>query len=456
MNSCAVLVLHLDYGHMDHEPNRRYLVVNEDMKIEHVLDHLIDFRKKYMTHYNSGKRFYEFFYDYRNGTFTLTHFPDLATESIYEGVTEYGGSLLNKIFDPQILVTDQFLWVLDRMPGNQRMIRYDLEFREFKTFDLSPRLKRGKLFDWHLDTLSNSNRVVCTRQEVAGKEIMSYVTTWDDNGVFDLDYKWPLSETGTKPTSIQVKEVEEGEQIVYGAYGRLDTKKSIGIYVKHVQDGSIMSTKRVPFYQMKHFFDYLSPQEKEDHYRRMKRLQRHEKDLNVSAWVNVYPLNTSEQGYLLAFDSYELVNASGFDVIRNGSPVYGIPQELYPRFSHAMVLRFDSNAVFKQDNFMPITDEGLNISDRKCLRQFQDGDTLHLLCSNSNMTYLAELKPNALMKYWTDTSMYVQEASVVDRRQEVCFAFGDSILVYGIKTKAVKEPRARKVHIYFIEKRKLR
>jgi hypothetical protein len=72
------------------------------------------------------------------------------------------------------------------------------------------------------------------------------------------------------------------------------------------------------------------------------------------------------------------------------------------------------------------------------------------------MTYLAELKPNTFLRHWTDTSLYVEDPTIVDRRQEVRFAFGDAILVYGIKTRVEKDNARRKLHIYFIEKRKLR
>lgn len=451
------MIAHSDYEHMDHLPNRRYIVLNKNVEVEHISQHTIDFRKKFMAAYNSGAHFYEFFYDYRNGTFALTHFPDLETASIYDVTVQYTGTIPNKIFDPQILVTEQFLWVLDRNPGSQRMIRYDLEFREYKVFDLSPKLKRGKIYDWQLDTLSTANRMVCTRQERAGKQAVSYVTTWDDLGALDLEYDWPADQFGNRPQSIRILESEEGEHMVYGSYGRIGEDKSLGVYVKEVQDGSVMETRRTPFYTMKHFFDYLSPQEKEDHNRRMRRLERHEKDLNVSAWVNVYPaFKQSNKGILITFDVFNYINTADNQLFLNGRAVVGMPDQVGMRYSHAMVLRFDEHGQFKQDNYMPLTDQGLNAYDKKCLTQLFESDTLRLVCSNSHMTYLAELKPNTFLRHWTDTSLYVEDPTIVDRRQEVRFAFGDAILVYGIKTRVEKDNARRKLHIYFIEKRKLR
>ncbi|MBO6517594.1 MAG: hypothetical protein JJ975_13690 [Bacteroidia bacterium] len=460
-----VLPVHDDYSKREHNPDRKYLVLDTALNTIDQVDINIEFRQKFADGYSNDTALYQLFYDYRLGDFTLVAvIPGQET-------FRHEGRLPPRMFEPTILVFDENLWVVDHQPGKEKVVVYNFNSEAAHSLDISPKMKRSKNRELEFKWLDGPLQAVYCWQEESAKDCRTYIAVWDDEGELLSSHRLE-HETAYKIQEISVYPVDESQYVMAGVMGNRSTSKSNRVFFGRLEDGSMTIFKTTPFSELIHYFDYLSKQQKKDMNRRIKRLKRHEKEFDVSVLAQVSPLVYMDNSFFLPVEVYSGVYTDQYGADRtyidnsttaiSRTNISGIPQELRGYYySHASLIRFDSFGDIKHDYFVSLNTNVTGQKRDKLLRLHVQADTLCVMYTAKNSTYRGSVKPRSFLKMELDSNVIIRPADVVEQYKDVFFdtgqgVDGQGVILLGFETRVTKLKTRQKENIYVIEKRKLR
>ncbi len=455
LDTTLVLTVFDNFAKREHQPDRKYVVLNQELDVIAQFQPTIDFRQKKVGSYRSISSLYHLFYDYRLGDFTL-----VEVRSDGELVVQ-NGLLPSRIYEPKFIVNGSDLFVVNHQPKQEEVIVLSLIDSSVRTMDVSPTLKLSTVKDLGFEFLPKSEEVFYCWQEQSRNKVITQFVIWDNEA--DVDMRYIRSNQEQQFMDIGIAQTEDGDHIISGSYGKPLTDKSSGVFFGTVQDGSLTQISYTPFTKLTHFFDYMSSYKKDEFERKIKRLKRHEKSTDVAVYAFQHPIHYCDSSFFLALEMYTMSYTDQYGVTRNGSTIAGSPRKFNGYiYSHAVVIRFNEFGDLMHDYYVPLR-LGFTppvLKGNLCIET--DQDTLLIAYSAKNRTYLGKIRPRSFLQMSNDSLLFPgkREAVIALQAQFNFWGFDTSnkchYISHGFETRLVKDGLKRKENIYFIEKGKLR
>lgn len=448
LDSCVVLSHVASYIKADYLPNRRYLVVDHQLVLQH--DSLIEmsFRKKKAASFVGPNKTYDLFYDYRKGNYSMVSVS--AT-----GIEVLEGKFPNKMYEPQLCVTEEATFVLDRRVNRERVYIVGNGKTEGTSTAVTRRKKRTKVFPLYFNTIPQTDQVAYIWRETNAKVDDVHAIIWDNNGERTQQFTISLSKKSIH--NINISSIDDDRYMLSGTYSNNCSKMASGVFMSIVEDGATMLEKTYSFSDLPHYFDYLDRYEKEDMKRKLARLKKHEKSTEIRTHAIAHPLLTVEGGYLLTIEFYNEMYSDQYGITRNGNPVVGSPQSLKGYdFSHAEILRFDAFGTLKHDYYVDIELDYLARKNSAKVMTQVIADTLLLGYAAKNDLHVGDIRPTQFIEMNQQDIHQETTQQVIRKEAQLAILPDGRILVYGFKTVRSDKGLNKKADIYFIETRKVR
>lgn len=431
------------------DPNRRYLVL--DNQLQPVFDTIISipFRQKLLATSEHVTESHTLYYDARKGAATILsiHPKTIEQQSI---------QLPNRIYQPQFVISDSQVYV-DNRTRNKECIYVKNRFtnEEVKQYRVSRKNKRARVYSMYFEKLSN-DEVVYAWREIGPKGHFVHLKIWDETGRLKLSFPFHIPNQTISNLSV-VPSGEEG-YVISGTYGKMDGSGSTGsgVFLSKVEDGSIIETKTYSFVDLTHYFDYFDRYEKEEMLRKIKRLKKHEKSTDIHVGNVIHGLIEVDHSFFLTVEIVTKIYDNVYGITRNGNTVAGAPQEFKGyHHSHAIVCRFDSAYNLLHDYYISID---MNLPNDDAIPHLQTTtvhDSVIVGLAKVNSYKLGVIRPHELMQLETDSSFHANSTDIIYTRNLTLTPSGAAV-VYGEKIRQDKNGLGKQENIYFIEKRKLR
>jgi len=445
----SIIVSQLEsYFKADYVPTRRYLQFKHDLTLlqDTVID--IPFRNKRVSHYSNDSQFYEFFYDYLKGNYSLVEVGD-------SGIQVEAGRFPNKLYEPQLVRTHTTKFILDKRVKKERVYVIQDDQEKGVSTSVSRMKKRTKVSALFFDVVSNSSDVSYIWRESSNRVDDVHALIWTNDG--ELLHRFSLQLPDKSIHSVSISQIDEDRYLVTGTYATYQTKMASGAFMAIIEDGAMMEVTLYSFSELPHYFDYLDRYEKEEMKRKMARLKKHEKSTEIRTQAICHPVKQMGESYLLAIEFYEESYTNDYGVTRNGNTIAGTPQTLKGyEYSHGTVLRFDLNGQLKHDYYLPIELEYLAKTKDLKLKSVVVGDTLYIGYAALNHLYFGNIKPAAFVSLTKESAVANEPDSVIRKEAKFTYLDDGRVLVYGFKTTKSGKGLNKKADIYFIETRKVR
>ncbi|MFT5512314.1 MAG: hypothetical protein ACI8SE_000712, partial [Bacteroidia bacterium] len=445
----AILVSHVEESvKADYIPKRRYIVL--DTKLRQLYDTIAEvaFRRKHKANYVGDSLFYDFFYDYRLGEYSLV----TADKNMFFLME---GTLPNKMYEPQLVITSEANFFLDRRINKERIITQIKDSSVYHSTYVHRKKKRTKVFPMYFDKVENSDDVAYIWREKSQKVDDIFVGIWESDGEAKDRFKFVIP--GKSVHGITIRQFDEDRILLTGTYAKASSVQASGAFFAIVEDGATMLLNTYSFSELPHFFNYLDRYEKEEMKRKLARLKKHVKSTEIRTHALAHSIIAVDRSFLLTIEFYSEVYDDYYGVRRNGNTIAGSPQSLKGYdYSHAICLRIDHNGQVKHDYFFDIT---LDYTARKkggIIRTQSIQDTLLLGYAGKNKFYFGSVKPLVFATMKSDTSFVQNDNGTIRRDAQFLYLPDGSVLVYGFKTQKGVIGQKKKADIYFIEKRKVR
>lgn len=445
----AILLSHVEASvKADYIPSRRYIVL--DTSLHQLLDTTaqVPFRRKHKFAYTHDSVYFDFFYDYRRGAYSL-----VAVDQINLTVRE--GLLPNKMYEPQLAITPDATFVLDRRINKERVVVQTHGSKEYASTYVNRKQKRTKVFPLYFDRIENCSDLAYIWREKSQKVDEVYVGIWESNGEVRCRFKFEIPEKSVH--SIAVRQLDEGRLLITGTYSKPTTIQASGAFFAIVEDGTIMVLKTYSFSELPHFFNYLDRYQKEEMKRKLARLKKHNKSTEIRSHALAHPVVSIDQSFLLTIEFYSEVYSDYYGVTRNGNTIAGSPQSLKGYdYSHAICLRVDQEGQVKHDYYFDISLDYFARNKEVIIKTQPVEDTLLLGYASRNKFHFGSIKPLVFASMESDSNLMLNPTGTIRKDAQFFYLPDGSVVVYGFKTQKGIGGFKKKADIYFIEKRKVR
>jgi hypothetical protein len=429
-------------------PDRRYIVLDSVLKTQIDTSISLPFRHKHQFNLVRGSTYFDFFYDYRRGDYSIVEIGPTVFKI-------HSGSLPNKMYEPQMVITDYGRFVLDRRVNKERIVYLFNTDKIRASTSVNRRKKRTKVFPLYFNTISESSDVAYIWREKSQKVDDVHVNIWNDNGEAKHQFNFEIPEKHVH--GIDVRRLDENRVMLSGTYSKLPSKKASGAFFAIVEDGAVLSLNTYSFSEMPHYFDNLDRYEKEEMKRKLARLKKHHKSTEILAHCKPQKLIESGASYLLPIEFYVESYLNEYGVTRNGNTVAGSPQsKIGYDFSHALILRVDDQGQLKYDYFLPLELEYIAPTISQIVKTNHLGDTLQVGYAAKNNLYFGHIEPANFASLKKDSSFYSLSDEVVRKEAKFVYLKNGTIAVFGFKKVKANSGVLKKEDIYFIETLKVR
>ncbi len=428
-------------------PQRRYIVLNDSLGV--VLDSVLDqpFRLKKKDQVVYSNSLIDFFYDYRYGTFGLNKIT-------IDSITQATGQLPRKIYNPTAVLNHNFVYIADETPNKERIIRQSLIASETTTTDVSRIKKRTRVTGLFFDTIPNSREVCYIWNERSKKVDDVYVKIWNDEN--EESVKFQIAIDGKSIQKVSITKIDDGEYILSGTYGKMNSTKSSGAFIAFADEGSIIKSNIYSFSDLTHYFDYMDVYQKEDMKRKLARLKKFEKSTDILVQTIPHNLIDVEDAWLLPIEIVVPKYTDLYGISRNGNQVVGTPRERVGYdYTHSTILRFDKSGELIHDYFVPFYLKYLPEKEKPQLQYTVNRDTLVLGYAARHSFYFGDIKPLSFESLSSDTLRPEINDNVTRIEKRFFFIDSNTIVEYGYKTIKGDGILPKRREVFYMEKRKL-
>lgn len=429
-------------------PTRRYILLDSILKVQIDTIPPIPFRHKPRDQYRTNDAFYDFYYDYRRGEYSLVE----SSKSEFQVVS---GDLPNMMYEPQIVVGDEAKFFLDRRINRERIVVAPTEAPGYESYSVKRVKKRTKVFPLYFDFIQGGTDVSYIWREKSSKENDVFVATWSGTGESFGRFQFSIPDKTIH--GITIYQLSEDRILLTGTYAKYTTRQASGVFFAVIEDGCCLNMKTFSFSDLPHYFDYLDKYEKLEMKRKLARLKKHEKSTEIRTHAFAHPVISIGNGFMLPVEIYKELYTDLYGVTRNGNTIAGSPQDFKGyAYSHGLILRFDAEGQLKHDYYFDIDLDYIPWTTSAKLQTFVDDDTLQLGYAAKNKLYFGHIKPLEFGELNSDTIPGKNSTKVTRKEAQFFYMNDGSALIYGYRTQKQKQGFLKKADVYFIEKRKVR
>ncbi len=429
-------------------PTRRYILLDSFLQKQMDTTPAIPFRHKPKGQYQTNEAFFDFFYDYRKGAYSLVE----STKQKFQVVS---GVLPNKMYEPQLVIGSETRFFLDSRINRERIIIESPDAQAYKSYSVKRVKKRTKVFPMYFDFVQGGTDVAYIWREKSNNVNDVFVASWNSSGELLGRFKFSLPDKVVH--GISIHQLDEERVLLSGTYSKYATRQASGMFFATVEDGCCMGVKTYSFSDLPHYFDYLDKYEKQEMKRKLARLKKHEKSTEIRTHAFAHPIIAMGGGYMLPIEFYKELYTDLYGVRRNGNTIAGSPQDFKGNdYSHGLILRLDDQGQLKHDYYFDMELDYIPWTTTAKMQTYVDGDTLLLGFAGKNNLYFGHIKPLEFEELSSDTIPGKNSAKVTRKEAQFFYMKDGSALIYGYRTQKQKQGFLKKADVYFIEKRKVR
>ncbi|MFT5723696.1 MAG: hypothetical protein ACI9JN_000813 [Bacteroidia bacterium] len=444
----AIILTHVEASvKSTYMPSRRYIVL--DTSINPQIDSFVTlpFRNKHKAFYKTETTLYDFFYDYRKGNYAVVSVSS-------DEVKVESGQLPNRVYEPQVILNDDMLFVLDRRVNKEKVHILSRDSKVIQSTVVQSIKKRTKVYPLYFNRVGNSDHIAYIWREKSHKVDDVYVVIWDETGKELMRYSVQLPKKHVH--LISIRQLDEDNYLLTGTYSKPSSIMASGVFVRFMEEMEEMETKMYSFSNLPHYFDYLDRYEKEEMKRKLARLKKYNKSTEVRTHAIIHDVIWTSDAFLMPIEFYTESFVDYYGINRNGNTIAGSPQSFKGfDFTHALVLRLDSLGEFKHDYYVPIELEYLAQKRETQIQTCVLNDTLLLGYASKNDLYFGSIRPVETVTMVKDT-IDRSEPRTVRKEAKFVYLNKGTVVTYGFKRRRLAQGLLKKADIYFIEKRKVR